>query len=171
MIVVSSCRTKDPPRFKFVRVEDRNHTDSHRSDIVLWIYVYEYPNNSRKYIINGGLRLGHVISKVVDRGLIELVGPYGFSNVLTNTGRAVATYDTGVITSYALYIILGLISFIFLLFAPENHILVVPYCRCLLSSHSSVHSASSPCHLFHSFHPSCSFYLPVHVARHWESVM
>jgi NADH-ubiquinone oxidoreductase chain 5 len=79
-----------------------------------WLFDVVY----NKYIINGGLRLGHVISKVVDRGLIELVGPYGFSNVLTNTGRAVASYDTGVITSYALYIILGLISFIFLLFAP-----------------------------------------------------
>jgi NADH-ubiquinone oxidoreductase chain 5 len=79
-----------------------------------WLFDVVY----NKYIINGGLQLGHVISKVVDRGLIELVGPYGFSNVLTNTGRTVASYDTGVITSYALYIILGLISFIFLLFAP-----------------------------------------------------
>jgi len=79
-----------------------------------WLFDVVY----NKYIINGGLQLGQVISKVVDRGLIELVGPYGFSNVLTNTGRTVASYDTGVITSYALYIILGLISFIFLLFAP-----------------------------------------------------
>ena len=71
-----------------------------------------------KYIISGGLSLGHTISKVLDRGIVELVGPYGFSNVLTNAGRTVASYDTGIITSYALYIILGLISFIFLLFAP-----------------------------------------------------
>lgn len=70
------------------------------------------------FIISGGLRLGHVISKVVDRGAIELVGPYGFSFALTNAGRSVASYDTGVITSYALYIILGLRLFIFLLFAP-----------------------------------------------------
>lgn len=79
-----------------------------------WLFDVVYNN----YIINGGLRLGHVISKVIDRGVIEMVGPYGFSTVLTNTGRSVASYDTGVITSYALYIILGLISFIFLLFAP-----------------------------------------------------
>jgi NADH-ubiquinone oxidoreductase chain 5 len=71
-----------------------------------------------KYIISGGLSLGFTISKVLDRGVVELVGPYGFSNVLTNAGRTVASYDTGIITSYALYIILGLISFIFLLFAP-----------------------------------------------------
>lgn len=79
-----------------------------------WLFDMAY----NSYIISGGLRLGHVISKVIDRGVIELVGPYGFSNVLTNAGRSVASYDTGVITSYALYIILGLISFIFLLFAP-----------------------------------------------------
>jgi len=79
-----------------------------------WLFDMAY----NSYIISGGLRLGHVISKVIDRGVIELVGPYGFSNGLTNAGRSVASYDTGVITSYALYIILGLISFIFLLFAP-----------------------------------------------------
>ena len=79
-----------------------------------WLFDMAY----NSFIIGGGLRLGHVISKVIDRGVIEMVGPYGFSTVLTNTGRSVASYDTGVITSYALYIILGLISFIFLLFAP-----------------------------------------------------
>lgn len=79
-----------------------------------WLFDMAY----NSFIISGSLRLGHVISKVMDRGVIELVGPYGFSNVLTNAGRSVASYDTGVITSYALYIILGLISFIFLLFAP-----------------------------------------------------
>lgn len=70
------------------------------------------------FIITGRLRLGHTISKVIDRGILELVGPYGLSNVLSNTGRNIASYDTGIITSYALYIILGLITFLFLLFAP-----------------------------------------------------
>jgi NADH-ubiquinone oxidoreductase chain 5 len=70
------------------------------------------------FIITGGLRLGHTISKVIDRGILELVGPFGLSNVLSNTGRNIASYDTGIITSYALYIILGLITFLFLLFAP-----------------------------------------------------
>ena len=79
-----------------------------------WLFDMAYNN----YIISGSLRLGHVISKIIDRGVVELVGPYGFSSVLTNTGRSVASYDTGVITSYALYIILGLISFILVLFAP-----------------------------------------------------
>lgn len=70
------------------------------------------------FIITGGLKLGHTISKVIDRGILELVGPYGLSNVLSNTGRNIASYDTGIITSYRLYIILGLITFLFLLFRP-----------------------------------------------------
>jgi NADH-ubiquinone oxidoreductase chain 5 len=70
------------------------------------------------YFITGGLKAGYTISKVIDRGIVELVGPFGFSNALTNTSRNIANYDTGIITSYALYIILGLISFLFLLFTP-----------------------------------------------------
>ena len=70
------------------------------------------------FIISAALRQGLTISKVIDRGVIELAGPYGLSTVLTGTGRNVSSYDTGVITSYALYIVLGLVSLIFLLFAP-----------------------------------------------------
>jgi NADH-ubiquinone oxidoreductase chain 5 len=79
-----------------------------------WLFDVVY----NKYIINGGLALGHTLSKVLDRGAIEMVGPYGLTTVLTGTGKSIAQYDTGLITSYALYIILALISFIFLLFAP-----------------------------------------------------
>jgi len=70
------------------------------------------------YFIVGGLQLGYTISKVLDRGVIELVGPYGLSSVLQNTGVNVAKLDTGIVTSYALYIVLGFISLLFLLFAP-----------------------------------------------------
>lgn len=97
----------------------------HLTDGALGKALYKFLNGKwlidnvyNGFIITGGLRLGHIISKVIDRGVIELVGPFGLSNALTNTGRNIASYDTGIITSYALYIILGLISFIFLLFAP-----------------------------------------------------
>jgi NADH-ubiquinone oxidoreductase chain 5 len=39
------------------------------------------------YIINKGLELGYTISKVLDRGIIEMVGPHGLSQTLTNTGK------------------------------------------------------------------------------------
>jgi NADH-ubiquinone oxidoreductase chain 5 len=97
----------------------------HLTDSALGKTVYAFLNGKwlidnvyNGYIITGGLKLGHTISKVIDRGIVELVGPFGLSNVLTNTSRNIASYDTGIITSYALYIILGLISFLFLLFTP-----------------------------------------------------
>jgi len=70
------------------------------------------------YFINKGLDLGYKISKVLDRGIIEMVGPYGLSHTLTNTGKNISKLDTGVITTYSIYITLSLLSLIFLIFAP-----------------------------------------------------
>lgn len=70
------------------------------------------------YIINKGLELGYTISKVLDRGIIEMVGPHGLSQTLTNTGKNISKLDTGVITTYSIYITLSLLSLIFLIFAP-----------------------------------------------------
>ena len=70
------------------------------------------------YIIAKGLQLGYTISKVLDRGVIEAVGPFGLSTVLQETSSKVAKLDTGVITTYALYITLGLLSLLFLIFSP-----------------------------------------------------
>lgn len=70
------------------------------------------------YIINKGLHLGYKISKVLDRGIIETVGPQGISTVLKNTGENIAKLDTGIITTYALYITLGLLTLLFLIFSP-----------------------------------------------------
>ena len=70
------------------------------------------------YFINKGLELGYIISKVLDRGIIEMVGPNGLSQTLTNTGKNISKLDTGVITTYSIYITLSLLSLIFLIFAP-----------------------------------------------------
>lgn len=69
------------------------------------------------YIINNGLKFGYNISKVLDRGIIEIVGPFGISNVLNNTAIKIAKLDSGVITTYSLYITLGLLSLLFLVFS------------------------------------------------------
>ena len=70
------------------------------------------------YVINKGLELGYSISKVLDRGIIEMVGPYGLSQTLTKTGKNISKLDSGVITTYSIYITLSLLSLIFLIFAP-----------------------------------------------------
>ena len=70
------------------------------------------------YFISKGLLLGYTISKELDRGAIEFLGPYGLSTAFTNTGNNIAKLDTGIVTTYALYITLGLLSLLFVVFAP-----------------------------------------------------
>jgi len=41
-----------------------------------------------------------------------LLGPYGLEKGLINLSKNIASLDTGVITSYALYILVGLIFYI-----------------------------------------------------------
>ena len=70
------------------------------------------------YIINNGFKLAYTISKEIDRGAIELVGPYGITNLFYKTGSNFAKLDTGIITTYALYITLSLLFLLFIIFAP-----------------------------------------------------
>jgi len=70
------------------------------------------------YVVSQGLRVGYKISKEIDRGAIELLGPYGLTNTFINTGINIAKLDTGIITTYSLYITIGLLSLLFLIFAP-----------------------------------------------------
>lgn len=70
------------------------------------------------YLINRALETGLITSKVLDRGLVEKIGPFGFTDTFYKTSHQIASLDTGVVTSYALYIILGLISLTLFLFTP-----------------------------------------------------
>lgn len=71
-----------------------------------------------QFIVNYGLKLGYTISKEIDRGVIELLGPYGLSNYFSKTADNLSKLDTGIITTYSLYITLSLISLLFLIFTP-----------------------------------------------------
>jgi NADH-ubiquinone oxidoreductase chain 5 len=71
-----------------------------------------------QYIITNGLKLGYTISKEIDRGAIELLGPYGLTNYLYNNSNKLAKLDTGIITTYSLYFTLALLALILLVFAP-----------------------------------------------------
>nr|GEV56740.1 NADH dehydrogenase subunit 5, mitochondrial [Tanacetum cinerariifolium] len=91
----------------------------------LWRTVHSYLVGQWRWnalITNGAIRpalgVGLVASKVLDRGLVETVGPYGLSTVLPATGRAVAGYDTSLVTTYALYVMLGLLAMVTILYAP-----------------------------------------------------
>ena len=53
------------------------------------------------YVIGRGLKTGYNISKVLDRGIIELIGPYGSSNLLKNLSVEISKSENGSIPTYA----------------------------------------------------------------------
>ena len=65
-----------------------------------------------KYITGFILKLGGQTTKVLDKGSVELLGPFGLEKGLVALSKNISTLDTGVITSYALYILIGLIFYI-----------------------------------------------------------
>jgi NADH-ubiquinone oxidoreductase chain 5 len=65
-----------------------------------------------KYITNTVLLLGGQTTKVIDKGSIELIGPFGLEKGFLSLSRSISSLDTGVITSYALYILIGLMFYI-----------------------------------------------------------
>ena len=61
-----------------------------------------------KYILNTVLDLGGQTTKVLDKGSIEWVGPYGMNVILTKTSKTISGLSKGVVTDYALYILIGI---------------------------------------------------------------
>ena len=65
-----------------------------------------------RYITGIILKLGGQTTKVLDKGSVEFLGPFGLEKGLLNLSSNLSKLDTGVITSYALYILIGLIFYI-----------------------------------------------------------
>nr|YP_010371633.1 NADH dehydrogenase subunit 5 [Exserohilum rostratum]UOU81287.1 NADH dehydrogenase subunit 5 [Exserohilum rostratum] len=65
-----------------------------------------------RYITGVILKLGGQTTKVIDKGSVEYLGPYGLEKGLLNISNNIARLNTGVITSYALYILIGLIFYL-----------------------------------------------------------
>ena len=69
-----------------------------------------------RYISGIILKLGGQATKVMDKGSIELFGPYGLEKRLTDISKLIGKLSTGIVTSYALYILIGLIFYISILY-------------------------------------------------------
>ena len=80
-----------------------------------------------KYITGLVLNLGGQTTKIIDKGSVELLGPYGLEKGLITLSKNIASLDTGVITSYALYILIGLIFYILIpyLSLADNSLLLL----------------------------------------------
>ena len=64
------------------------------------------------------MNMGYALTKVIDRGVIEIVGPNGLTNDLTAYSSSLAKLDNSIVTTYALYFIISLIVLLFIVFAP-----------------------------------------------------
>ena len=65
-----------------------------------------------KYITDIILKLGGQTTKILDKGSIELIGPYGLEIGLLYISKIISNLDTGIVTYYALYILIGFIFYI-----------------------------------------------------------
>lgn len=94
---------------------------------ILIIKIYTFLNGKylldvlyNNYLISGSLKTGYTISKLLDKGIIELIGPFGLTEGSYLASSNLSKLDSGVITTYALYITLGLISILFIIFSMQS---------------------------------------------------
>jgi NADH-ubiquinone oxidoreductase chain 5 len=92
-----------------------------------------------RYITDLILNLGGQTTKVLDKGSIELIGPYGLEKGLVNLSNNIARLDTGVITSYALYILVGLIFYILIpyFYLSDFNLLIIILFNLLFLAHKN----------------------------------
>ena len=97
-----------------------------------------------KYITGLVFKLGGQTTKVIDKGSVELLGPYGLEKGLINLSKNIVSLDTGVITSYALYILIGLIFYILIPYLSlfDNSLLLLIILGLFILINSSYHSES-----------------------------
>jgi NADH-ubiquinone oxidoreductase chain 5 len=78
-----------------------------------------------KYISGIILKLGGQTVKVMDKGSVEIFGPLGLERKLKEISKSINNLSTGIVTSYALYILIGLIFYISILYLSvhvENYV-------------------------------------------------
>ena len=80
-----------------------------------------------KYVTMFILGIGGQTTKVLDKGGIELLGPFGLEKGLVYLSKSISSLDTGVITTYALYILIGIIFYILIpyLSLEDNSLLLL----------------------------------------------
>lgn len=80
-----------------------------------------------RYITTFIFKLGGQTTKFLDRGSIELLGPYGLEKGLLILSKNIACLDVGVVTSYALYILIGLIFYLLIpyIYFYNNYLLLL----------------------------------------------
>ena len=86
-----------------------------------------------RYISGTVLNLGAQTTKVLDKGAVELFGPFGLEQQFTNLSKKIDSLSTGVVTNYALYILIGLIAYISVINFNEFNIFIIIHALIILS--------------------------------------
>jgi NADH-ubiquinone oxidoreductase chain 5 len=73
------------------------------------------------YITDVVLKLGGQTTKIIDKGAIEYIGPYGLELALTTLSKNIHKLDASVITNYALYILSGFIFYILITYVSATY--------------------------------------------------
>lgn len=61
-----------------------------------------------RYIVEMIFKFGGQTVRYLDKGSVELIGPWGLEQGLLKLSKKLSELDTGVVTTYALYLLLGL---------------------------------------------------------------
>ena len=78
-----------------------------------------------KYITNFVLYSGGQTSRILDKGSIEILGPFGLEKLLSSLSKNINNLSTGIVTNYALYILIGFISYLIFYFFILNNINII----------------------------------------------
>jgi NADH-ubiquinone oxidoreductase chain 5 len=100
---------------------------------VLVYYIFSFFNQRalfefyyNKFISQTILNLGGQSTKLIDKGSVEYLGPYGLEIGILYLGNKISKLDTGLITYYALYIMSGFIIYIYIIsFEVNNELLLI----------------------------------------------
>ena len=87
-----------------------------------------------KFVVRFMLNIGGHTTKVLDKGSVELIGPYGLEVLLLRLSENLSKLDSGIVTSYALYILIGLISYMLIPYVFYSDISLLIFILCLLTS-------------------------------------
>ena len=73
-----------------------------------------------KYVSNTIFKLGGQTVKIMDKGSVEIFGPFGLEKKMQELSKLIDNLSTGVVTSYALYILIGLIFFVSIMYTSTD---------------------------------------------------
>ena len=97
---------------------NQNNTTFNSSITPIMRTIYKFFNGKyfidpiyKYFVLDTVLNQSYSISKVLDRGIIEQLGPKGLSQTIYSTSRSLSENDTGLITDYAFYIAVGIVVF------------------------------------------------------------